>query len=84
MPPFSTELWQEGAQFKSFKLVKKGRFDEAGVIKILSEDPAQYPGCSGTRTLSDVSPFSLALSLQNIRLISAEPIGPTCSNSGLS
>jgi N-methylhydantoinase B/oxoprolinase/acetone carboxylase alpha subunit len=55
MPPFSTELWQEGAQFKSFKLVKGGKFDESGVIKMLSDDPAQYPGCSGTRTLSDVS-----------------------------
>lgn len=55
MPPFSKELWEEGAQVKSFKLVKKGQFDEAGVVKILSEEPAQYPGCSGTRTLSDVS-----------------------------
>lgn len=54
MPPFSKELWEEGAQVKSFKLVKKGHFDEAGVVKILSEEPAQYPGCSGTRTLSDV------------------------------
>ncbi|ORX34267.1 Hydantoinase B/oxoprolinase-domain-containing protein [Kockovaella imperatae] len=53
MPPFSKELWEEGAQVKSFKLVKRGQFDEKGVIKILSEDPAQYPGCSGTRTLSD-------------------------------
>lgn len=55
MPPFSKELWEEGAQVKSFKLVKKGKFDEAGVVKILSEEPAQYPGCAGTRTLSDVS-----------------------------
>lgn len=54
MPPFSTELWQEGAQVRSFKLVRRGQFDEKGVIKILSEDPAQYPDCSGTRTLSDV------------------------------
>lgn len=53
MPPFSKELWEEGAQVKSFKLVKKGQFDEKGVVKILYEDPAQYPGCSGTRTLSD-------------------------------
>ena len=55
MPPFSKELWEEGAQVKTFKLVKQGQFDEKGVIKILSEDPAQYPGCAGTRTLSDVS-----------------------------
>ena len=55
MPPFSKELWEEGAQTKSFKLVKAGKFDEDGIIKIMSEDPGQYPGCSGTRTLSDVS-----------------------------
>jgi 5-oxoprolinase (ATP-hydrolysing) len=52
MPPFSKELWEEGAQVKSFKLVKAGKFDEEGIVKIMSEEPAQYPGCSGTRTLS--------------------------------
>jgi 5-oxoprolinase (ATP-hydrolysing) len=62
MPPFSKELWEEGAQVKSFKLVKAGKFDEEGIVKIMSEDPAQYPGCSGTRTLSDVS-GALPLSL---------------------
>ncbi|RXK38886.1 hypothetical protein M231_03835 [Tremella mesenterica] len=53
MPPFSTEIWQEGASVKSFKLIKQGVFDEEGITKILYHDPAQYPGCSGTRTLSD-------------------------------
>ena len=53
MPPFSTEIWQEGAQIKSFKLVKNGQFDEAGITKLLYDDPAQYPGCAGTRTLAD-------------------------------
>ena len=62
MPPFSKELWEEGAQMKSFKLVNKGKFDEEGIVKIMSEDPAQYPGCSGTRTLSDVGRSSLLLS----------------------
>ncbi|ORY35049.1 Hydantoinase B/oxoprolinase-domain-containing protein [Naematelia encephala] len=53
MPPFSTEIWQEGAMIKSFKLVKKGIFDEPGITKLLFDDPGSYPGCSGTRTLSD-------------------------------
>lgn len=53
MPPFSKELWEEGAQFKSFKLVKEGKFDEEGVTAALNE-PGKYPGCSGTRTLRDV------------------------------
>lgn len=70
MPPFSKELWEEGAQVKSFKLVKKGQFDEAGVVKILSEDPAQYPGCSGTRTLSDVGVSELTLLTTRIYPIS--------------
>ncbi|RDW85320.1 putative hydantoinase oxoprolinase protein [Coleophoma cylindrospora] len=53
MPPNSTELWQEGAAIESFKLVKEGVFDEAGLIHHLVDIPSSYPGCSGTRTLKD-------------------------------
>ncbi|KAI3124877.1 hypothetical protein CBS147326_7866 [Penicillium roqueforti] len=53
MPPNSTELWQEGASFESFKMIKGGVFDEEGLIDILYNEPAKYPGCSGTRTLKD-------------------------------
>ncbi|EIW72692.1 hypothetical protein TREMEDRAFT_67004 [Tremella mesenterica DSM 1558] len=53
MPPFSKELWEEGAQTRSFKLVRKGEFDEEGLKKIMCDEPARYPGCSGTRTWSD-------------------------------
>ncbi|OAA53586.1 Hydantoinase B/oxoprolinase [Niveomyces insectorum RCEF 264] len=53
MPPSSTELWQEGAAFESFKMINQGVFDEAGLIDILYHQPAKYPGCSGTRTLKD-------------------------------
>ena len=53
MPPTSTELWQEGAAIESFKIVNQGVFDEEGLIRLLYEVPAQYPGCSGTRTLHD-------------------------------
>ncbi|KAL1963413.1 hypothetical protein VTN77DRAFT_8429 [Rasamsonia byssochlamydoides] len=53
MPPNSTELWQEGAAIESFKMVKEGVFDEEGVVHHLYDVPASYPGCSGTRTLSD-------------------------------
>ena len=53
MPPNSTELWQEGAAIESFKMISEGMFDEAGLIKRLYEDPASYPGCSGTRTLTE-------------------------------
>jgi 5-oxoprolinase (ATP-hydrolysing) len=53
MPPDSTELWQEGAAIESFKLVRQGVFDEPGLVNLLYEVPGTYPGCSGTRTLSD-------------------------------
>ena len=52
MPPFSKHLYEEGAAVVSFKLVKGGVFDEAGITAILRE-PASLPLCSGTRNLSD-------------------------------
>lgn len=53
MPPHSRELFQEGATIKSEKLVSKGTFDDAKMTQILQKDPAQYPGCTGTRCLAD-------------------------------
>jgi 5-oxoprolinase (ATP-hydrolysing) len=53
MPPNSTELIQEGAAIKSFKLVKGDIFDEKGITRLLVDIPASYKGCSGTRCLSD-------------------------------
>uniref|UniRef100_A0A0M3IQS8 Hydantoinase_B domain-containing protein n=1 Tax=Ascaris lumbricoides TaxID=6252 RepID=A0A0M3IQS8_ASCLU len=43
---------QEGAAFISFKLVEEGRFQEAKLTELLNA-PANVPGCSGTRNLSD-------------------------------
>lgn len=53
MPPNSTELFQEGAAIKSFKLVQNGTFDEKGITNILSVEPSKFNGCSGTRSLKD-------------------------------
>ncbi|KAJ3755736.1 Hydantoinase B/oxoprolinase-domain-containing protein [Lentinula raphanica] len=53
MPPFSKTIEQEGAQILSFKLVKEDQFDEEGITDLLYHQPARFPGCSGTRTLSD-------------------------------
>ncbi|KAM3165186.1 5-oxoprolinase [Lachancea thermotolerans] len=53
VPPNSKELYEEGAAIYSELLVKEGRFDEELVIKLLVDDPAQYPGCSGSRKISD-------------------------------
>ncbi|XP_023348748.1 5-oxoprolinase-like [Eurytemora carolleeae] len=52
MPPHSKYLWQEGASFKSFKIVKAGEFQEEELTAALMA-PAQYPGCTGTRLLQD-------------------------------
>ncbi|EDN08864.1 5-oxoprolinase [Histoplasma mississippiense (nom. inval.)] len=53
MPPTSTELWQEGASIEAEKLVTGGLFNEKRMIELLLKEPAQYPGCSGTRCLQD-------------------------------
>lgn len=53
MPPHSRELYQEGAAIKSEKLVSEGNFNEERITELLLKDPAKYPGCSGTRCLSD-------------------------------
>ncbi|PLB43363.1 hypothetical protein P170DRAFT_459786 [Aspergillus steynii IBT 23096] len=52
MPPNSTELWQEGAAIRSFKLVHAENFDDKGITEILLS-PGQYPGCSGSRHVAD-------------------------------
>ncbi|KAH0350800.1 putative 5-oxoprolinase, partial [Aureobasidium melanogenum] len=53
MPPSSTELWEEGAVFSSFRLVHQGTLDEEGLRKTLLDDPAKSPGCSGSRCYKD-------------------------------
>lgn len=53
IPPFSKELYQEGAAIKSFKIVKKGEFDLDTLSRLLLEDPAKFEGCSGSRCFPD-------------------------------
>ncbi|KAL1311549.1 hypothetical protein AAFC00_001669 [Neodothiora populina] len=53
MPPHSRELYQEGASIKTEKLVSEGKFNEKRITELLLDEPAQYPGCSGTRCLAD-------------------------------
>ncbi|RKO87012.1 5-oxoprolinase-like protein, partial [Blyttiomyces helicus] len=53
MPPTSRELYQEGAAIKSFKIVEAGTFNEEGIVRILVDEPAKFPGCSGSRCLKD-------------------------------
>lgn len=53
MPPHSRELYQEGAAIESEKLVSEGKFNEDRMKQLLYDDPAKYPGCSGSRCLAD-------------------------------
>lgn len=52
MPPTSKWLWEEGAVFEAFKIVKDGIFKEEELAQRLLE-PAKFPACSGTRCLQD-------------------------------
>ena len=52
MPPHSKHLWEEGATFKSFFLVRDGTFNESDLIAELMK-PGTIPGSSGTRNLKD-------------------------------
>ena len=53
MPAGSVELYEEGAAIISELLVRDGVFNEGMIRKVMLEDPAKYPGCSGTRKLAD-------------------------------
>lgn len=74
MPPHSRELYQEGAAIESEKLVSEGKFNEKRITELLLEEPAQYPGCSGTRCLADNLndlKAQIAANQKGINLISA-------------
>jgi 5-oxoprolinase (ATP-hydrolysing) len=53
MPSSSRVLYEEGAMTMGFKIVSEDRFNEETVRRFLYEEPASYPGCSGTRTWND-------------------------------
>ncbi|KAL4819976.1 Hydantoinase B/oxoprolinase-domain-containing protein [Aspergillus spinulosporus] len=53
MPPSSKHLWEEGALFESFLLVRDGKFAEDELQRVLCQEPAKYPGSSGSRCFQD-------------------------------
>lgn len=53
MPSNSRLLYEEGAMTMGFKIVSEDRFNEDIVRKFLYDEPASFPGCSGTRTWND-------------------------------
>ena len=53
MPPSSHDLWEEGAVFESFMLIRNNKLDEQGLADRLLHQPAKLPGCSGSRCYQD-------------------------------
>ncbi|KAJ1985073.1 hypothetical protein H4R34_000250 [Dimargaris verticillata] len=53
MPPTSCDLYQEGAAIEAFKIVDCHQFQLQGITRLLVDEPARYPKCSGTRCLRD-------------------------------
>jgi len=47
-------IFEEGAEIVSFKLVKEGVFDKKGLYEYMVDKPARYPGSSGCRNIRDV------------------------------
>ena len=54
MPPTSVNIFEEGAEIESFKIVNGGVFDRTGLVDHMVERPAKYPGSSGCRNIRDV------------------------------
>jgi hypothetical protein len=54
MPPTSVNIFEEGANIHSFKIVNNGVFDRKGLLYHMVEKPASYPGNSGCRNIRDV------------------------------
>ena len=54
MPPTSVNLFEEGAEIVSFKIVDGGIFDHDGLVDYMVVKPARYPGSSGCRNIRDV------------------------------
>ena len=65
MPPTSVNIFEEGAEIVSFKIVSGGVFDRDGLVEYMVEKPAQYPGSSGCRNIRDVESDLKAVSHSN-------------------
>ncbi|KAF8347534.1 Hydantoinase B/oxoprolinase [Amanita rubescens] len=74
MPPTSVNIFEEGAEIVSFKIVEGDIFDRKGLFEYMVEKPSQYPGCSGCRNIRDVESdlkAQIAANHKGIQLIHA-------------
>lgn len=54
MPPTSVNIFEEGAEIVSFKIVSEGKFDRDELWELMVERPGRYEGGSGCRNFKDV------------------------------
>lgn len=74
MPPTSVNIFEEGAEVISFKIVNGGTFDRDGLLERMIEIPGKYPGSSGCRNIKDVESdlkAQIAANHKGIQLIRA-------------
>ncbi|TFK70226.1 Hydantoinase B/oxoprolinase [Pluteus cervinus] len=74
MPPTSVNIFEEGAEIVSFKIVENGIFNREGLLDYMVERPARYPGSSGCRNIRDVESdlkAQIAANFKGIQLIHA-------------
>ncbi|KAJ7621249.1 Hydantoinase B/oxoprolinase [Roridomyces roridus] len=74
MPPTSVNIFEEGAEIVSFKIVDGGIFDRKGLVEYMVDKPSQYPGSSGCRNIRDVESdlkAQIAANHKGIQLIHA-------------
>ena len=74
MPPTSTNIFEEGAEIVSFKIVSDGIFDRDGLYERMIDIPGRYPGSSGCRNIKDVESdlkAQIAANHKGIQLIKA-------------
>ncbi|KAH7915573.1 Hydantoinase B/oxoprolinase [Hygrophoropsis aurantiaca] len=74
MPPTSVNIFEEGAEIVSFKIVDDGVFDQKGLYEYMIDKPSQYPGSSGCRNIKDVESdikAQIAANHKGIQLIRA-------------
>ncbi|KAF9465924.1 Hydantoinase B/oxoprolinase [Collybia nuda] len=74
MPPTSINIFEEGAEIMSFKIVDGGVFDQKGLVEYMVDKPSQYPGSSGCRNFRDVESdlkAQIAANHKGIQLIHA-------------
>ncbi|EGN94426.1 hypothetical protein SERLA73DRAFT_188323 [Serpula lacrymans var. lacrymans S7.3] len=74
MPPTSVNIFEEGAEIVSFKIVNNGMFDKKGLYEYMVDKPSQYPGSSGCRNIKDVESdlkAQIAANHKGVQLIQA-------------